>query len=306
MTRRLKRVLTVCALYVLATTCLFAPSLARATTSVQWGLPGDIPVPGHYLNSGPYLDLAVFRPSNGTWYIRGKSTTVQWGVFGDKPVPADYDGDGITDIAVWRPSAVDTSYYAVWYIIDSSTGRQHSQQWGFYGDVPVPGDFDGDGHADLAVWRPSNGTWYVFNAAKNSQHEVQWGTYGDVPIAASVDDWVGDDFVVWRPGAGTWWVKSSFQQGTAGAFGSGTWGEPGDTPFVFDKCGLDVRDPGIFVFKTGYWATFTEQWSHPHLGMAGDIPVPGNYVGERGDDYAVWRPADGTWYIDENTQVCIN
>jgi hypothetical protein len=307
MKRQQQLMLIVCTLYMLGTTWVGVPAPAHAQDmSVQWGQPGDIPVPGHYLSSGPYLDLAVFRPSNGTWYIRGKSTTVQWGVFGDKPVPADYDADGKTDIAVWRPSAVDTSYFSVWYIIDSSTGRQHTEQLGYYGDIPVAGDFDADGHADLAVWRPSNGTWYVFNLVTNTKYEVQWGTYGDIPLAAHIDGQRGDDYAVWRPGTGTWWLRSSSQFGTAAQYGSANWGEAGDTPFVFDTCGVGGSEPGIFVFKTGHWSTVTAEWSHPHLGMAADIPVPGNYLGGPADDYAVWRPSDGTWSVDENKYVCIN
>ena len=65
-------------------------------------------------------DIAVWRPSDGNWYILNSSTgtvTVrQWGASGDVPVAADYDGDGKADIAVWRPSDGN------WYIINSSTG----------------------------------------------------------------------------------------------------------------------------------------------------------------------------------------
>ena len=80
-------------------------------------------------------DFAVWRPSNGVWYIinssDGTQHTQQWGTGGDIPVPGDYDGDGKTDFAVWRPSN------GVWYVINSSDGTQHTQQWGTGGDIPV-------------------------------------------------------------------------------------------------------------------------------------------------------------------------
>ena len=75
------------------------------------------------------MDLAVWRPSTGTWYIlqaNGTYRAVQWGVRDDLLVPADYNGDGRTDLAVWRPS---TGY---WYILDQFTG-----QWGVAGDIPA-------------------------------------------------------------------------------------------------------------------------------------------------------------------------
>ena len=61
-------------------------------SAVQFGLPGDIPVPGDY-NGDAIVDRAVFRPSDGGWYIQGVGF-LQWGIVGDLPVPADYDGDG--------------------------------------------------------------------------------------------------------------------------------------------------------------------------------------------------------------------
>jgi hypothetical protein len=55
-----------------------------------------------------------------------------WGVEGDIPVPGDYDDDGITDLAVWRPSEGN------WYIIRSSLpGEAREVKWGTEGDISV-------------------------------------------------------------------------------------------------------------------------------------------------------------------------
>jgi hypothetical protein len=65
------------------------------------------------------------------------------------PMWQDFDGDGRTDLAVWRPS--DGS----WYLRTSSTGYDLGSwliyQWGLPGDIPLAADFDGDGKTDLTV-----------------------------------------------------------------------------------------------------------------------------------------------------------
>ena len=85
---------------------------------------------------------------------------------------ADYDGDGKTDIAIYRSGA--------WFIVKSSGGIQYVVWGGAAQDVPVPADYDGDGKTDVAVFR--NGYMVHLTSSDSTSEVVGWGTAGDVPI----------------------------------------------------------------------------------------------------------------------------
>jgi hypothetical protein len=53
--------------------------------------------------------------------------------------------------------------------------------WGNSTDVPVPGDYDGDGTDDVAVYR--NGTWFILQSG-GAPLIASWGVAGDIPIPA--------------------------------------------------------------------------------------------------------------------------
>jgi hypothetical protein len=163
--------------------------------STQWGQMNDVPVPADYDGDGR-TDFAVWRPSEGNWYVLYSSTgtygVTQWGLPGDVPAPADYDGDGLADMVVWRPSEGN------WYFdytccgpgsIPSQPGLWWSPtQFGLQGDIVAPADYDGDGRADLAVWRPSEGNWYVYYSTIGPRPPINWGLPGDlVPVNVNAD-----------------------------------------------------------------------------------------------------------------------
>jgi hypothetical protein len=65
---------------------------------------------------------------------------------------------------------------------------------------PVPGDYDGDGVTDVAVFAPGPGVWYVKPSSLPS-HAVltmQWGTTGDIPAQGDYDGDGKTDFAVYR------------------------------------------------------------------------------------------------------------
>lgn len=204
----------------------------------------------------------------------------------------DYDGDGITDIAVWRPSTGE------WIIRNSSDASTRTQVWGgsSFGDIPVPGDYEGDGKADLAVFRPSVGGWYVLRSLDGQAYGMQWGASGDVPVPADYDGDGRTDIAVWRPSNGGWYVFRS----ASGTMAAIAWGTNGDKPAQADYDGDHKADFAVFRPSNGYWyiyrssdnAIVSQAW-----GTNGDKPVPGDYDSDGRADLMVYRPGTGIWWL---------
>ncbi len=164
------------------------------------------------------------------------------------------------------------------------------------GDRRFSSDFDGDGKADLAIWRASTATFLIYRSTSNSLLSRQWGVATDVPVPGDYDGDGKTDIAVWRPSTGTWMISNS----SNGATITLQWGNATDVPVPGDYDGDGKTDLAIWRPSTGTWmifkssngSTMTMQWGTP-----GDVPVPGDYDGDGKTDLGIWRPATATFWI---------
>lgn len=242
-------------------------------------------------------EAAVFRPSNGGWFIYNSADSSTrifgFGLAGDIPVAADYDGDGQTDYAVYRPGD------KTWYVMRSSDSKLAVARFGLSADIPVPADYDGDGRTDFAVFRPSEGIWYVLGS-KNGTMQIPFGVEGDKPMPGDYDGDGRTDFAIWRPSTGVWYIYRSFSRDYT-AFG---FGMEGDIPIQGDFDGDQRLDVGVWRPSTGTWYVNqmrTNTLITGQFGMQGDVPVLGDFDGDGRTDFSVWRPGSGVWYAQQSS-----
>ena len=279
-------------------------------------------------------------PHNETW---GGVTFNIDGNIADGPVAgvqipknkvADFDGDGKTDVSVFRPSTgqwfisgtlgptfsiyefgVTTDILApgdfdgdgktdfavfrpsdtTWYF-RTKGGTFSARQFGATGDIPAAADYNGDGKTDIAIFRPSTGLWYIsYSDSLNSFATVPFGENGDKPVVADYDGDGKSDIAVWRPSNGTWYV-----QGSAGNYFTAIWGIATDLPAQADYDGDGKADFAVFRGGTWYLLRANNEISVQQFGVEGDVPATGDFDGDGRYDIAIFRPSNGTWHMSQS------
>ena len=204
----------------------------------------------------------------------------------------DFEGDGSTDVSIFRPSSGQWWYLRYANIESTQT---FAAQWGLSTDRPVPADFTGDGRTDVAVFRPSSGEWFILRSENGSSYSFAFGTSGDIPIAADYDGDDKADVGVFRPSTNVWYIQKS----TGGLIAT-TFGTSGDKPVPSDYDGDFKTDIAVYRPSTGEWWINRSSDGSIYgfqFGTSSDSPVQGDYTGDNKTDAAVFRPSTGEWFV---------
>ena len=189
-----------------------------------------------------------------------------------------------------------------WHIRNRATNTSEQIVWGVPGDRPVgvrmpvlfrsPTDFDGDGRADLTIFRPSSRTWFTDQSSTGSLTGTVWGSY---PFDSLVPgDYDGDgrsDRAVFHPADGTW----SIARTTSGSLAL-VWGINEDRPAPEDYDGDGLTDVAVFRPSTAVWYRLyssTGTGEATTWGGGGDLPVAADFDGDGRADLAVDRRVAG-------------
>jgi FG-GAP-like repeat/FG-GAP repeat/WD40-like Beta Propeller Repeat len=210
----------------------------------------------------------------------------------------DYDGDGKTDISVFRQSS------GAWYLQRSLAGL-YGTLFGFTDDKISPADFDGDGKTDIAVYRPSSGIWYVFNSGSGTVSYFVFGLMEDLPVPADYDGDGKADIAGFRPSTATWYRQNS----SDGSFYAIHFGLSEDKPTIGDFDADGRSDIAIFRPSDGAWYELYSGDGSLHgrqFGFGTDIITPADYDGDGRTDIAVFRPSDGLWYIANSSSGTVS
>ncbi|MGH8873056.1 MAG: PQQ-dependent sugar dehydrogenase [Acidimicrobiia bacterium] len=193
------------------------------TKTIGYGNPQDVPFMGDWDCDG--VDTpGLYRRSDGFAYLRNSNTTgiadisFLFGNPGDLPLAGDFDGDGCDSLSIYRPS--EARIYVINRLGTNGGGlgaADFSYDFGNPGDIPVTGDWDGDGTDSAGLRRPSDGFVYLRNSNTTGIADISYffGDPGDLPVAGDWDDDDLDTFGLFRSSNATFYLKNTHSTGGA-------------------------------------------------------------------------------------------
>ena len=189
----------------------------------------------------------------------------------------DYDGDGTSEIGVFRGSS------GLWSIRELTR-----VYFGGSADYPVPADYAGDGTASLAVFRPADGLWSVRGVTR-----LYFGVSGDYLVPGDYGGNGTSAPAVFRPSAGLWSVRNVTRVYFGGAADTAV-------PGLYRGAGQG-KIPAVYRPSQGRWSVFG--LTRFYFGSSADAPVAGDYGGDAGWEAAVFRPENGMWSVRDTTRI---
>ncbi|MBX6316545.1 MAG: hypothetical protein IRY99_27070, partial [Isosphaeraceae bacterium] len=259
--------------------------------------------------SGPaFLTGIVYQDNDGNnFYSPGE------GLGGVTIQAVGQHGEGTYQVQTWHSGGYSLALPPGTYLVSATGNSPYPQTttitigadnvgWdvvyhpGAQADQPVPGDYDGDGRADLAVYRSSTGQWF-FALSSAGPRVVSFGAPGvDIPVPGDYDGDGRTDLAVYRPTTGQWLIARSSAGPLVAAFGAPNL----DLPIAGDFDGDGKADLAVYRPSTGQWLVARSSggpWV-VSFGLPGiDLPEPADYDGDGRTDVAVYRPTTGQWLI---------
>ncbi|HJQ38284.1 MAG TPA: SBBP repeat-containing protein [Thermoanaerobaculia bacterium] len=187
---------------------------------VPLGQPGDLPVAGDW-DADDVTDVGVFRPETGQFFLRLRIdgqleiVTVSFpGGKADLPVAGDWDGDGFDTVGVFRNGGRTGQQFLL------TNARATENQFpdseivfsaGEAGDLPLAGDWNGDGRDTIGLFRPSTSAFIQMDdLSATAVRSFPFGIAGDLPLAGDWDGDARDDVAVFRPSDRTMHLTTDF------------------------------------------------------------------------------------------------